>query len=154
MTKAISTTTTKHPHLSIVQLFKEPPHRVQQRSEIMNSSLAAVKHFVSLFNRRPGTTPEQRPQNTRLASTSTTTPAFTENRRSAEEGRIIEIQLPASTHESRKILMRPSATLPKATARRPSWPAARRQHTSAVSKRTDRSLGQSVRTGAPLSNAA
>ena len=102
MTKAISTTTTKHPHLSIVQLFKEPPHRVQQRSEIMNSSLAAVKHFVSPFNRRPGTTPEQRPQNTRLASTSTTTPAFTENRRSAEEGRIIEIQLPASTQRNNK----------------------------------------------------
>jgi hypothetical protein len=37
------TAATKHPHLSVVHLFKEPLHPVQRRSEIMNSQPTAVK---------------------------------------------------------------------------------------------------------------
>jgi hypothetical protein len=47
MTKAISTTTTKHPHLSIVQFFKEPPQLVQRKTLKLYSLLpAASERFV------------------------------------------------------------------------------------------------------------
>ncbi|MFP5400748.1 MAG: hypothetical protein ACLGH1_02195 [Gammaproteobacteria bacterium] len=68
MTKAISTTTTKHPHLSVVQLFKEPLQSLQQRGEIMINFHFAVKHREHLFSNRPGSTPEQKTPETRLTS--------------------------------------------------------------------------------------
>ncbi|MDX5411264.1 MAG: hypothetical protein LPJ94_13655, partial [Thauera sp.] len=67
-----STTTTKHPHLSVVQFFKEPLHSLQQRSEIMISYPTTVKHLANLFfTAAPEQTRNADPHNTRLASPST-----------------------------------------------------------------------------------
>ena len=105
MTKAISTTTTKHPHLSIVQFFKEPLQLVQRRSEIMISYPTTVKHRVNLFYSNLSQTTEIRPTQHPTRLTPPTRRACRRNRRSAEEVRIIDTHKKTSRKKKAKLLM-------------------------------------------------
>src|SRR5690606_24139492 len=92
----------KHPHLSIVQFFKEPPQSLQQRNEIMTSLATTVKHFANLFSSCPAQNPAHRPTKHPPRFYLQHRIAFRRNRCSAEEGRIIDNQKTTSRRKWRQ----------------------------------------------------
>ncbi|WP_345794615.1 hypothetical protein AAG895_05975 [Thauera sp. JM12B12] len=97
-----STTTTKHPHLSVVQFFKEPLHSLQQRSEIMISYPTTVKHLANLFLPPPRNKPETLTRTTPASLLPPPPPRLPKNRCSAEEVRIIDTQKTTSRKKKTK----------------------------------------------------